>query len=294
MKSRKDILGALEAAEIRDNIFKEMLRTRSHKYKWWLLNMSAMRRFAILMGQRDRAEVVVSLYTALHFADDVVDTDAPLPNRYSSGAEYVLDKMHWVANPSKPRDDVECLLAHSFDLAESIGENLCTEVNMILASMLFDAERRNPMELKVFRRQVIQEHFHRLDISGTIGLCLKLFNETGICGTDLIQLGEASRIYLTIRDMTEDFQAGYCNIPLEDVERLGIDVFDSSSSSVQMWRRKEAGRGLALLNRHRARIRNLPLRRFTRTVLPPLYEWPARKYFRQVVKETEFLVDSDH
>lgn len=286
MKSRDEMkLGARKASELRKDIFNEMLRTRSHKYRLWLMGMEVMAFVATLFGDRGRAEVVVSLYAALHRIDDVADGDVALPKGYSSIVEYVRDKIRFVSSPGVPRDEVEWLLAYAFALAERVGVNLKEETLDILTSLLFDAERRNPANIRMISRAMLNNLFHRLDIRGTIGLCLKLFHETKMSPENLGQLGEASRIYYTLHDVAEDFRAGLCNIPLEDIERFGINSWDSSSRPIQQWCLEEAQRGLKLLAEHREKRGTRPLRLFTKAVLYLFYERPARKYFERTLQD---------
>ena len=275
-------LDATKASELRGIIFREMIRTRPHKYKKWLRGMGTMRLLTMLCGEGIRAEIIVSLYAALHLVDDVVDGDVDLPAQYSTTIDYARRKVRFCARPSVPEDDVECLLLYALTLSERIGLDIAKEMHCILASMLFDAGRRDPLHPKAFRVRVLHKHFHWLDIEGTIGLCLKIFEEARTRHADLRELGEASRIQYTLKDVDEDFRAGYCNIPLEDVERLGIHVFDSTSSPVQKWCTEESERGLQLLQEHRRKVKRLPLRFLTRIVLPLFYEWPARKFFNSI------------
>lgn len=279
-------VSARQASELRRDIFNEMLRTRGHKYKWWLVGMHVMSFVATLCGEFIRAEILVSLYAALHKVDDVIDGDVALPKWYSTPIEYVKRKMRFTARPTIPSDDVECLLFYALTLSEEIGLHPEPEIRAILASMLFDAERRNPSQPKLLGRKVLHEHFHSLDIIGTIDLCLKLFREVSIGHNNLQEIGEAYRTFDTLAGMEEDFRAGYCNIPLEDVEGLAIDAFDASSPDVQRWCRVEAKRGLKLLQEYREKAKKLRLRTITRIVLPLFYERPARKYFNQVLRET--------
>lgn len=277
-------LDAIRASRLRDIVFSEMLRSRPHKYKQWLRGMGAIRFLAILFGERIRAEIVVSLYAALHFVDDVVDGDALLPAQYSTTVEYVRSKIRYVTRPGAKKNDMEWLFGYSFDLAHKLGLNIEQEVRGVLVSMLFDATRRNPLAPQKVKKGLLRSNFHDLDIVHTIGLCLKIFKEAAVQHPDLRELGEASRIYYTLRDVAEDFRAGYCNIPLEDMERLGINAFAPASSAVQKWCVEEAGRGLQLLQEHRRKVKGLPLRMLTRIALPLLYERPARKFFNQVLR----------
>lgn len=278
-------LDAGKASELRDVVFREMLRTRRHKYKWWLICMRVIRFIAILLGEFKRAEIVLSLYAALHFVDDVVDGDAPLPARYKPAVDYVRRKMCFYARPSVPEDNAEWLLLYARTLAEEIGLSTEEGVQYILASMLFDAERRNPLKPKRLYTRQLHEHFHRLDIVGTVGLCLKIFREVTVTHPDLRDLGEASRIQYTVKDLDEDFRAGYCNIPLEDIISFKITVLNSAARPVKKWSLKEADRGISLLQEHKRKVRGLPLRVLTRIVLPLLYERPARKFFNKVLRD---------
>jgi phytoene/squalene synthetase len=197
----------------------------------------------------------------------------------------VRDKISSIAKPDAKKNDIEWLFDYSFALARKLRLNIEREMRDILASMLFDAGRRDPARPNAFRLRMLRKHFHQLDIEGTVGLCLKIFGEVRVTHADLRPLGEAYRICNTLADIEEDFRAGYCNIPLEDMERLGINVLDTASPAVRKWCEEEAERGLRFLQEHRRRVEGLPLRILTRIVLPLFYERPARKSFNEFLRK---------
>jgi hypothetical protein len=220
--------------------------------------------------------------------DDVVDGDTPLPDGHASAADFVQSKIDFANEPKQPQDAPDKLLLHCFDLAQKIGDDFSSETNDILHSLHFDAVRRNPSNPRSIPRNELQHHFHLLDIRGTIGACLKLAREKEVQHTDLQPLGDASRIYYTLRDFDDDIRAGFNNVPSEDAGSIGIsdtEVRDSSSRGVQKWFQQEAKRGMGMLDDHRKEIPKMPLRRLTKAALWWIYERPAKHFFQHVLRQ---------
>lgn len=271
-------LGILESKR---RIASHMLSTRPGKYNGWIRALSAA---PYIPGWRDRMELITVLYLAIHYIDDVADGDAPLPRHCPSAVGYVARKIQFSKYGGEPEDDIEGLLDYSFAIADKLGIDPLIYVRDILTSLLFDARRRNPANPQPISRRVLEDNFHRLDISGVIGLCLKIFGETECCSEDLDPLGTASRVHLTLKDVREDIRVGLCNISTEDTQSFGIlDVRDTSSPEMQAWCRHEAARGMDLIAEHRRRKARLPLHSLTRAVLYGMYEMPARMHLKKLL-----------
>ncbi len=97
-----------------------MLKTRSWKYRAFL---RYLRLFKYASFYWDRGEFLESYYTLMRYLDDIVDGDAPLPEGYKNAEEYLLEKIDFSEYPSKPKDEVDFLMTHCFQVADKFGEN---------------------------------------------------------------------------------------------------------------------------------------------------------------------------
>lgn len=270
------------ASQYRQLVYGSMLAARSAKYRYFLW---ALRAAKYLSCQPKRGAFLENYYALMRHMDDIVDGDVPLPEGYGSAKEYMERKIEFSKGKSKPQDSSEILLQHCFAIGESFGESFHDETADILGSLHFDAVRRNPESSVAFSREVLQHHFHLLDIRGTINTCLKLADEKHMTSTDLEPLGNASRIHYTLRDFDEDIAAGLINIPEEDMQKLNISMADlqsSTSPSVRTWLAQEAQKGLRLLDEHREKLPILRMRKLIRTALWVVYERPASNCFAEI------------
>jgi hypothetical protein len=134
------------------------------------------------------------------------------------------------------------------------------------------------------------EHYHHLDIAGTVKATLKLFNEDAGKYLLLEPLGMASRFHYDIRDYIDDYQKGIINISAEDMDQLHISVkelSDENSAGVRRWKRAQAIRGLALLQQHAKNLEGSGFHWSARWTFPLVYAWPAGNYFQKVIRETK-------
>lgn len=262
-----------------------MIETRGKKYRVFLCCLRSMKYLAC---QPKRGELLESIYAFMRYLDDIADGDIPLPNGHSSAADYIAGKIDFANRKSEPQDAAEKLLSHCIELADQMGDSYLSETNDVLGSLYFDAKRRNPDSLVSLPRSELQHHFHLLDIRGTIGACLKLAREKEVQHTDLQPLGDASRIYYTLRDFDDDIRAGFNNVSIEDAGSIGIsnaELRDTSSCGVQEWFQQEAKRGMGMLHDHRKEIPKMPLRRLTKAALWWIYERPAKHFFQHVLHQ---------
>ncbi|PHN05511.1 hypothetical protein [Flavilitoribacter nigricans] len=269
--------------DMRSRVFQHMLKTRGWKYRAFL---RYLRLFKYAAFSPTRGEFLESYYTLMRYLDDVVDGDAPLPPEYPDEASYILQKIEFSKLPLHPEDEVDYLMCYCFEVADRFGADFREETSDILNSLLFDARRRGHLE--IFPHEELSNHFHKMDIRGTIRATLKVFNEDPDKYLFLEPLGMASRYQFDLEDFEADIAAGYVNISREECDQWGITrahLYDSSSLPIRRWFRWKAEAGLALLEEHH---RRLPQGRFSllsRATFPLVYEAPARKRFMQVLRE---------
>jgi hypothetical protein len=176
---------------------------------------------------------------------------------------------------------------YCYKQAEKFGEDFHAETKDILDSLLFDARRRG--KGIIFPKEELINHFHLLDIRGTIRATLKVFKDDPVKYKILEPLGVACRHQYNIEDFEADVTAGYVNISFEDCERFGINqenIYKSSSPNIRSWLRHHAGEGMAFLSEHN---RIMPKGKFSlleRAVFKVVYEIPARKVFLKILSET--------
>jgi hypothetical protein len=157
---------------LKQEMIGNLLTTRRHKYKWFV---RALHSFRYLSMSLDRADFLESYYSLMRYVDDAVDGDAPLPEGYCNSKEFVIDKIAYAQKPGKPKDRVEHLMLECIELGRRFDADFTAETNDILNSMLFDANRYQTG--MIFSQAELDEHFHILDISGTISASLKVFGE---------------------------------------------------------------------------------------------------------------------
>ena len=77
-------------AQMRNRVFKHMLKTRGWKYRAFL---RYLRFFKYAAFAPTRGEFLESYYVLMRFLDDIVDGDAPLPEGYLNESDYILGKL---------------------------------------------------------------------------------------------------------------------------------------------------------------------------------------------------------
>ncbi len=276
---------------MRSQIYSQMLATRGWKYRSFL---RFLRLFKYVSFAPKRGSFLELYYVLMRYLDDVVDGDAPLPEGYRTPREYLEEKIVFSQSLSSPRDAMDHLMLHCFELAKGFGAEFGQETGDILNSLLFDAKRRGTWQ--VFPEAVLREHFHQMDIRGTIRATLKIFKDDPSKYPLLEPLGLACRYQYDIEDIASDLSEGYVNLSQEEVESLGIspeELRDPTSPGVQRWLQKHALEGMQLLEEHEKRVRSGNFSRLARATFPPVYAWPARKVFRETLKQGPALPNPD-
>lgn len=259
-----------------------MLKTRAAKYKAFL---RYLRFFKYISFAPIRGEFLECYYVMMRYLDDIVDGDAPLPEGYASGSQYLMEKIDFSLKRENPKDEVDFLMLHCFDLAQKFGEEFHEETKDILDSLLFDANRRN--KFLILSNEDLMYHFHLLDVRGTIKATLKIFKEDPDKYEILQSLGIATRLQYTLEDFESDVKVGYINISKEDCIKFGIskeDILNINSPKIKDWLRSTANQGMQLLDDHRANLHKGKFSLLTRATFPLVYEYPARRVFRQFLK----------
>lgn len=268
-----------------------MLQTRGWKYRSFI---RFLRLFKYLSFSPTRGSFLEYYYVMMRYLDDVVDGDAPLPEGYKDPKAYIEDKIAFSSHLSGPRDSVDHLMLHCFSLGEKFKKEFREETRDILYSLLFDANRRGTWE--VFPATTLQEHFHKMDIRGTIQATLKIFGDDPDQYPLLEPLGVACRYQYDIEDIAADLTAGYVNITQEEMKALAIspeELRDPSSSGVRRWVQKHAREGMELLEEHRTKVTEGRFSPLARAAFPVVYGWPARKVFLKILEEGSLSENSN-
>ena len=273
---KKDELWAM-----RSRVYAHMIKTRGWKYRSFL---RFLRMFKYLSFSPTRGEFLELYYVLMRYLDDIVDGDAPMPEGYSSASEFINEKILFSRKLSSPQDEADYLMLECYELAAKFNQDVAEETDDILSSLLFDAERKG--QYTIFPKDVLEMHFHKMDIRGTIRATLKVFNDDPEKFTLLEPLGTACRYQYDIEDLISDLDAGYVNITQEEMAELDISLEDlklKRTDKLDLWVRKHAKEGLGLLSQHQ---KNLPSGNFSllaRATFPVVYEWPARKVFKKAL-----------
>lgn len=266
-------------------VFEHMLKTRGWKYRAFLRYLHL---FKYIAFAPIRGSFLESYYVLMRYLDDVVDGDAPLPKGYSNESEYILQKIEFSKQVSNPVDEVDYLLIHCFELANKFKEEFTNETQDILQSLLFDANRRG--KHIIFPKEKLEEHFHKLDIRGTIKATLKVFKEDPEKYLLLEPLGMASRYQYDLEDFEADIAAGYVNISKEECDKFGIsenDLMNINSPRIQKWYYQRSLDGLSLLEEHHRRLPKGGFSILARATFPLVYEKPAKRVFQATIKTYE-------
>lgn len=270
-----------QSKQMRSRVFHQMLKTRGWKYRSFLRYLQM---FKYISFEPSRGRFLESYYTLMRYIDDVVDGDVPLPEKYRSETEYVLEKIAFSEKLASPEDEVDELMLYCFELADLFGEDFHSETKDILESLLFDANRKG--KWIIYPEKELMYHFHLLDIRGTIRATLKIFKDNPEKYKILEPLGIACRHQYDIEDIETDLAAGYVNITREECSRLGItrdDLVSGISDKIRPWIYFHAREGVELLNEHN---KNLPQGNFSifeKLVFHLVYEKPAREVFAKVL-----------
>ena len=275
------------ARKLYRDVLSHMRQTRGEKYWGWLLGLSAAQ---FLFPEKHASELLLTVYAAMRDIDDCIDGDAPLPRQYASAVDYVKSAYSFLEHPREPRSRAEYLLGYAIYLMSKGKFDIAEEIGLVLQSLQFDALRRNPDNPRFFLGDVLKKYSYRRDIPGVVSACLKLTreHEKGIAADDLAELGEAVQIRYNLRDLEKDWQAGYCNIPLEALRVPELTVIGKTrelpEALVRRWKAQEAVRGKELLLRYKEKARRLPLFQRTRLGLYIAFERRPRQYFQEILR----------
>lgn len=272
-------------AQMRNQVFKHMLKTRGWKYRAFL---RYLRFFKYAAFAPTRGKFLESYYVLMRFLDDIVDGDAPLPKGYLNESDYIIDKIKFSKSMINAKDEVDYLILYCFKLAEKFGEDFQAETEDILNSLLFDAKRRGKMI--IFPKKELMHHFHLLDIRGTIRATLKIFKDDPDKYNLLEPLGVACRYQYDIEDIEADLAAGYVNISQEDCAQFGIlkeDLNNPSSLKIRNWIYQRAKDGLQLHKEHHQKLHEGDFSLLERLTFLLVYEFPAKKVFKKIISESK-------
>jgi len=270
------------ARVLRSKVYKHMLETRGWKYKVFL---RYLRFFKYISLSKSRGEFLEFYYTLMRYIDDVVDGDVQLPNGYENEIDYIQQKIAFSSNTENPKDEADLIMAHCFELAKKINQDFTVETRDILQSLLFDARRKG--QLTIFPETILMQHFHKMDISGTIKATLKIFKEDPNKYEILEPLGLATRYQFDLEDFNDDVKAGYLNFTQEECDLCGIEEgnYDIQSKGIKNWFNYRATKGLELLKEHHKRLPEGKFKVLTKATFPLVYELPAKRLFNKVLSK---------
>ena len=274
-----------KAKQLKKKVFSYLIRRNRKKYGAFLRFLQT---FKYVSFNRARAEFLETYYVVMRYLDDIADGDMPIPTEGLSRVEYIERKVGFLDNLENPEDEIDYLLLYCFNLSNKFNQEFVEETRDILSSLLFDAKRLNTAT--VFPANVLKNHFHLMDIRGTIRATLKVFNEEPQQYILLEPLGIATRFQYDLEDFFDDVRMGLISISEEKLNQFGLrveDLSDRENPLVKLWFREQALEGMKLLDQHRQNLKLAKFSFLTRITLYFVYEKPASKYFREVIQENE-------
>ncbi len=254
-------------------------------YGWFLWGIEALKHFP---GFKEQGKFLENYYAVMRQIDDVADGDAPLPEGYATGEEYIQRKIEFLDKGGMPKDEVEGLLELSLKLGKFFGADFSEESRDMLGSLQFDARRRGTHE--IFDEKTLHHNFFMLDIRGGVKGSLKIFGEDLNSYEIIKPLGEAVRIYYNLRDFKKEaIKDGLVNISKEDCIKFGIteDMLRSETCLVhpgmQAWFKEQAQEGLRLMEEYHTRKQGIKFRPVTEAALKFSFERKAKSFMTDIV-----------
>jgi len=302
----------IDLTKTRQSVMRHMIETRGNKYRIFLLVLKA---FPLVVAvtwknikgawkQKDlfyaskKGDILHSIYIGARILDDVIDGDAPQNMCPEKRLQYIQERLHNIENRKfDSSDPVDSFFQHAFQVADVLNIGIQKPLIEIIGSMSFDASRIQYQErygaLKIHPEKELEEHFFQLDICGTIGGALLLFDEENSeKNLELLNpLGKATRIFYDLQDFQEDLQGGLCNISQEDINKYFITQKDlkeaknqkysyQHSAGIQRWMQEQGKKGEALLKEHKENMKNAThLGAMGKSILYPVYYNPSKKFF---------------
>lgn len=222
-------------------------------------------------------------------SDDRADGDRSAPAGYANPRDYLLKRRSVIEQVFSPHlqqtiygDKVDILLVDSANQAKQRGIDIKEEFLAITNTMIIDEERRRTR--KVLTKAELEDYFYKLDFACGSG-SLKIAGET-VNPHELENLSLAVRTMFNLRDFAKDIKNGIVNIPLEDVNRLGVDVNQLMGMSEQdilsyrpmrIWFREQTAEGLGYLSRSQEEMARVSLKQLTRIALQANFIKPTEK-----------------
>lgn len=216
-------------------IMHEQFKRRSIKYRLFFTGLLLEKYFfkhEHIPDAGKRGVLLRNYYFLMRYLDDIIDGDITIP-KYESLASriaYLETKLAYANNLGEPNDNVDMMIKECYQLANEIGFSMTLETQKIIASLIFDGQRllswQDQQELLITNASELSNHFYDLDIIGTIGGSLKIYQKDEAYLSKIYPLGLASRKYYDLRDFLEDFKRGLINLAQEDLISFNIKEQD--------------------------------------------------------------------
>lgn len=214
-----------------NQIMREQFKRRSIKYRLFFTGLLLEKyffKYEQIPDAAKRGTLLRNYYFLMRYLDDIIDGDIIL-SQYESLASrisYLEAKLAYAKNLGEPQDNVDNMIKECYQLADEIGFSMALETQKIIASLIFDGKRlfswQEHQELLITKATELSNHFYDLDIIGTIGGSLKIYQEDEAYLPKLYPLGLASRKYYDLRDFLEDVKRGLINLSQEDL--IGFNI----------------------------------------------------------------------
>ncbi len=246
---------------------------------------------------RKKFDIIDLVYLGTRVIDDVIDGDSPRVFSYEERLQYINDRIDNIDHFSfSDKDVADMFLKEAIAIGDGMDIDIRKPLSDIIRSIAFDAQRVQKFyetgKRPLYSEEELQQYFFDLDIKGTIGGSLLLFEDGNNEKNNALlrPLGDAVRIYYNLRDLEEDIRAGLVNIPREDCERLSItsSTLDACLGKklsdilpeVQSWIREQIQKGKYLLSQYKQKDTS-HLSPLIKQILYHLYEKNSTKFFNK-------------
>ncbi len=180
---------------------------------------------------KERSLLTKYIYAYFRILDDMIDDETvesifygDFENIKRQKEEYLLKKIEFIKRKSSPNDNLDILMNDILAFADKIGVNIEKECISVIKSLLFDVKRtsdiKNGQIILSARNEILRYYYDCYMACHKIGVIVTSAEEYDEI---LLQnLGYVRRNYFILRDFFEDINRGLINIPIEDVNNLGI------------------------------------------------------------------------
>jgi len=219
-------------------------------------------------------DVYTLCYAYFRWFDDIVDSLRlhPEESRFIINRQKRFLSELYSEEPPEEISTEELFLAHLVRFDRTQGKNLRQDLENLVGSMEFDADRRG----KVISSQELEQYIDD-NVIPYVNIASSILNVKDFPKQDLIEIARAGFVVNYLYDLREDLTLGYINISSEEIEQYEIYLENPDSREVQSWIRDK-------MNSLRDTLFNNPFTDLPlmAKVIAKSMTWKRRKKFRKI------------